>query len=161
MSKTILFPTDFSIASLKPIQAAISDHPDEKLDLVLIHGIHASDSITDLLFFSKSALVSDLSNEAFDSACKLLQNLFSNRINSLRIELFTGFTQSAFSAFLDGLRANKLYIPFSKLELTNKLSMDLSSFIAKSNVEKVSHSEGELKQSSQAVKLFSQINFAK
>lgn len=159
MSKTILFPTDFSILSLKMVQTAIQDHPGEKLDLVLIHGIHLSDSIAELLFFSRSAVIKELSNEGFENACFLLNNLFSKSINSLRTELFTGFTQSAFQAFLTGLHADKIYVPV-KLQLEHKMSMELSGFIAKSKIEKVIQT-AESAQESRQSGLFSHINFAK
>ncbi len=161
MSKTILFPTDFNLLSLKPVQTAIADHPEEKLDIVLVHGIHLSDSITDLLFFSKGTIIQELSNAEFEHACTLLRNMFSKNINSLRIELFTGFTQSAFNAFLAGLQVKQIYLPATALRLSNKMSMDLSRFITKCDIEKVIHAEDQALEPNQANRLFSQVNFAK
>lgn len=158
MSKTVIIPTDFSIVSLKLAQTAIEDHPGEKLNLVLVHGVHLTDSITELLFFSKNDVISCLSNPDFENACSLLQNLFSKQVNSLRTELFTGFTQSAFNSFLQGVGADKIYVPETPLKLTDKMSMDLSKFIARSQSEKVSV---RINPSLNETTAFSRINFAK
>lgn len=138
MNKTILFPVDFTVESLNLVKKAIEDHPGEKLDLVLIHGIHSSDSITDLLFFSKGKIIQKLTNPAFDGACELLGNLYKDQINSLKTELFTGFTQSAFNGFLEDLNIDKIYCPASlNVTLNNKMSADLTRFLLKSKIEKI------------------------
>lgn len=159
MSKTILFSTDFTAGSLRIVQTAIEDHPGEQLDIVLLHGIHLSDSITDLLFFSKSALIARLSRKEFENACHLLQQLFSKQINSFRIELFTGLTQSAFDALLLGLRADQIYIPEIQPKLSRKMSKDISHFIARSSLEKIAVPGTEMIRETETT--FTQVNFAK
>ncbi len=135
MCKTILFPVDFSQESLNIAKKIIEDHPGEKLDLVLVHGIHASDSIVDLLYFSKKALLAKLSSPEFDEACRLLQHLYDKQIHSLQVELFSGFTQAAFNSFVTGHKVDLLYCPAAPKQVPkNKISMDISRFLLKTNV---------------------------
>lgn len=138
MYKTILFPTDFTVRSLNLVKKAIEDHPGEKLDILLIHGIHSSDSITDLLFFSKGKIIQKLSSLEFEDACQLLSNIFKEQVNSIKTELFTGFTQSGFNEFVKDLKVDTIYLPVkSDFVFRNKMSADLTRFLIKNTSTKV------------------------
>jgi hypothetical protein len=158
MSKTLLFPTDFTVASLAPVRKAIADHPREQLDIVLVHGIYLSDSITELLFFSRHATIKRLSSPEFEDNCRILQELHADQINSFRTKLFTGLTQSTFDSFVEALRADRIYLPETALK-NGRRSMDLSGFIAKCNVGIVRSTA--IDQEQPVEKLASGIRFAK
>src|ERR1051325_8940830 len=98
--RTILIPTDFSIASLSLLKVALDEHSGENLDIVFVCGYRLSDSITDLLFHSPSKILAKLESEDFREACAVLRNRPGSRILSIRKMLFTGKTASAFNRFV-------------------------------------------------------------
>jgi hypothetical protein len=136
MNKTILFPTDFTIESLNVVKTVLNDvNPNIKCDIILVHGIRMTDSITDLLFFSKSRFIDELSNEAFDDACEIIRNKFDSRINSIRTEVFSGYNQNAFNNFVEGNKVDEAYMPTNyNLKLVYRKSFDILPFIKNSNV---------------------------
>jgi len=138
MQETILIQTDFRPESLILIRTAIQNNPGSKLDIVLVHGVQMTDSITELLFFSKGRLLQKLSNTAFDEGLAEIRADYAGSINSLRVELFTGFNQTAFNNFLE---ANKISQIFSSntypFKSPYKHSKDLTAFIHKSVQKKV------------------------
>lgn len=137
MRKKIIVPTDFSVESLSVLRLALQDlKHDEQADVLLVHGMRAEDSITELLFFSKRKLIESLTNDAFNEACKILGNKFSERINSFRIDIFRGFTQRAFDTYVDAERVDIIYMAASTSEMrqvTNG-SFDVRPFIRHSQV---------------------------
>lgn len=139
MSKTILVPTDFSVESLNLVKQAIEDHADEKINLLVVHGIDAASSVTDLLFFSKNTFLKKLLNEDFKEACDIIRNRFDKQLNSFRLDLFTGLTQNAFNTYLEANQVEKIYAPQTyKFKLDKKMSVDITKFIKKNkNVSKI------------------------
>ncbi|MFN3639952.1 MAG: hypothetical protein ACK4UK_03460 [Flavobacterium sp.] len=136
MRKTVLIPTDFSIESLTVLKNFLHQADDQyTYDIILLHGTYLSDSISDLLFFSKGKILKELTNEAFEEACMILKNKFASKINSLRKDLYTGYTQSAFNSYVDANRITVACIPANfQWNLSNKKSFDLMPFINKSDV---------------------------
>lgn len=135
MKRVILIPTDFSIESLNLFKYA-AQHAQEPLNIVLVHGLHLSDSIFDLLFKTRSESIEKLSNPDFEDACRILHNKYVSRINSFRIEIFSGVTQCAFQNFLEGNRITEILIPKSyQLRLTGK-SFDLLPYLKSSTLPK-------------------------
>lgn len=138
MQETILIQTDFRAESLILIKTAIQNNPDKKLDIVLVHGVEMTDSITELLFFSKFKLLKKISNDAFDGGLADIRNDYAANINSLRVELFTGFNQAAFNNFLEANRISQIFLANEYAFKSNyKHSKDLTSFINKSVQKKV------------------------
>lgn len=136
MTKTILFPTDFTIESLNVVKTVLNDvNPNMKCDIILVHGIRMSDSISDLLFFSKSRFIEEISNEAFDDACEVIRNKFDSRINSIRTDIFSGYNQNAFNNFVEGNKVDEAYMPMNyDLKLTYRKSFNILPFIKNSSV---------------------------
>jgi len=136
MKKTVLIPTDFSIESLNLVKYAAQQAVNESVNVLLVHGLRLSDSIMDLLFFSRNKTILKLQNADFDEACKVLRNKYDSQINSFRIEIFSGFTQSAFQKFLEAHRVNEILIPKSyTFKRTADKSFDLLPFIKSSQYE--------------------------
>lgn len=141
MYKTVLLPTDFTNNTLNVAKKIIDNESIEKIDFVFIHGIHLTDSISDLLFFSKETVIEKLSNEDFKKSYTLFQELYAEKINSLKIELFTGFTQTAFNNLLSALKIDEIYLPEDfPLVLTNAMSADLTKYLKRANIEKTHYS---------------------
>ncbi len=136
MRKTILIPTDFTVNSLNVLKSIlIQNEAKQTYNVILLHGMSLSDSIRDLLFFSKSKQIDSLTNPEFEEAYEVIRNKFENQISSLRIDLFTGYNLSAFNNYLEGNKVEQIFISDKKPVLTNKNSFDLSRFIEKCKVE--------------------------
>lgn len=136
MKKTILIPTDFTVNSLNVLKSIlIQNDAKQTYNVILLHGMSLSDSIRDLLFFSKSKQIDSLTNPEFEEAYEVIRNKFDSQISSLRIDLFTGYNLSAFNNYLEGNKVEQIFISDKKPVLTNKNSFDLSRFIEKCQVE--------------------------
>lgn len=136
MNKNILVTTDFSISSLNLLKYVLENKlGDEKHNIVLVHGYSTSDSITDMLFFSKSKVINSLSNEAFEEGLSVLKNKFNSKIHIIRKDIFTGYNKGAFETFL---KSNKIDFAFVcnnyAFDKSNKNSFDMIPFIKNSEV---------------------------
>ncbi|WP_291113798.1 hypothetical protein [Flavobacterium sp. UBA6135] len=136
MKKTILLQTDFTIESLNVLKTALaqSNH-DDVFDIILLHGVHLSDSIRDLLFFSKQKIINQLVSEEFEQACFVIKNKYASKINSIRKDIFTGFTQSAFNSYTDANQIDAIYLPANfQWNFNKQKSFDLIPFMNKSKL---------------------------
>jgi hypothetical protein len=101
-----------------------------------LHGLELKDSIADLLFFSKTKMITSLSNAQFDEACDLIQNKFVKEINEIKKDIFSGTTQASFDQYLEKNQIDEIYLPENYiLNFTNKKSFDLIPFIQNSNLK--------------------------
>ncbi len=130
--KKILVPTDFTVDSLTILKNTLENHPNEKLDIVLVHGVTLSNSISDLLFFNKHHFISTLENKEFCEARDIIKNKFDSNINSLVSDVFIGFTKNAFQNYAEANNITEAYIPVNyKLKKTSARSLDIIPFIKK------------------------------
>lgn len=130
--KKILVPTDFTVDSLTILKSTLENHPNEKLDIVLVHGVSLSNSISDLIFFNKHHFISSLENKEFCEARDIIKNKFESNINSLVSDVFIGFTKNAFQNYVEANNITEAYIPVNyKLKKTNARSLDILSYIKK------------------------------
>lgn len=135
MIKTVLIPTDFSIESLNLFKYAAQEAKDENINVIFLHGVSLNFSITDLLFYSKKALVESLSNNDFRDACEIITNKFASRIHATRIEIFTGTRQRAFEQFIEANRVSEILIPKEyTFKFSDQRSFDPTPFIKKSSL---------------------------
>ncbi len=111
MKRTILVPTDFSEESLGLVEHIIANAGNDQVDIVLTHCMFLSDSIMELLFFSKIELLHSLKSPEFKKACRAIHRRCSKTNILIRTELFTGFTQAAFDHFIEGNQINEAVIP--------------------------------------------------
>lgn len=130
--KKILVPSDFTVDSLTILKNALENHPHEKLDILLVHGVSLSNSITDLLFFNKHQFISSLENKEFCEARDIIKNKFASNINSIVSDVFIGYTKNAFHNYVEANAVSEAYIPVNyKLKKTTKRSLDIIPFIKK------------------------------
>lgn len=136
MRKKIIIPTDFTVESLNIVKLMLNEENGEnKIDIILLHGLSLTDSITDLLYYSKTRTIKSLSNPAFEEACDIIKNKFESHINSLTIDLFSGTTQNAFNNYVEALNIEKAYIPSNyQLQYVNNKSFDVLEFICNSGI---------------------------
>lgn len=139
MPKRILIPTDFSISSLNILKEFLKkDNGADRYDVLLTCGYHLSESITDLLFFSKHKILRSLNTDAFMDAISIIRNKYDNSLNSVNVDLFSGAVQSTFDDYLEGNKIDSIvYGADSRFTRTVKRSFDLSGMIQKAKVEKI------------------------
>ncbi|MGV3697789.1 hypothetical protein [Flavobacterium sp.] len=136
MKKTIVIPTDFTVQSLNVLKTVLNQYPsDEKYNIILLHGFSLSDSIRDLLFFSKPSQIHSLMNSEFEEAYEVIRNKFDSQIGSLKIDLFTGYNVSAFNTYLEVNGVEHIFASDRKPEFGHKNSFDLSRFIHKCRID--------------------------
>jgi hypothetical protein len=136
--QTILIPTDFTIESLGLLKMALREYPEKQLNIVFVHGIWLTDSITELLFFSPSKTLAGLENPDFREACAVMQNKFDSRLRTMETVLFTGKTQSAFNRLLESKNIDTIVVPKNRmLKSASSASMDLLPFIQKSKLDRI------------------------
>lgn len=137
MARTILVPTDFSIGSLNMVKTALAENLNEPLHVVFAIGYSLSGSITDMLFYSKEDILRNIQTTYFKQACQIILNRYEASIASMRVELFTGYTQAAFSNFLEGNRIDAIYIPENNsLQFEEGKTFDPTPYILKSALPK-------------------------
>lgn len=134
MRKTILIQTDFTVQSLTVLKTVLNSNPSDTIyDIILLHGVISSDSIRDLLFYSKTKHIQSLSNPEFEEAFEIIRNKFDSMINSFRIDLFSGSNQTSFNNYIEANRVVEIITSNEKLQLANS-SFDLKRYISKSLV---------------------------
>lgn len=135
MSKTILIPTDFSIGSLNLVKEAARAVTGESVRLLLVHGVYLPDSIVDLLFFSKQRMIDAMATKDFNDACRIVRHKYYSQVSAIQIELFTGFTQSAFQGLVDGFGVEQAFVPKSyPMKASFPRSFDIMPFIRRSRI---------------------------
>lgn len=131
MKKNVLVPTDFSIESLNVVKSFLGAEQGEcAYNILLVHGVRLSDSITDMLFFSRMSLIEALRPQSFEEACRVIKNKYASQVTAIRSDIFTGTTQAAFNNYLQGNRIQEIYVPSTyTLTLKDQRSFDIMPFI--------------------------------
>ena len=112
MVKRILIPTDFTIESLNTLKYALQDNQIFELEVTLLYAEFLTDSITELLFYSKNQLVESRLTEGFTTALSVLENHFKE-IVSIRFELLHANKTAAALQLLKINKIDEVYIPRS------------------------------------------------
>jgi len=137
MATTILIPTDFKGSSLEPLKALLQFQPEDSINVLLVHGIYLSNSISDLLFFDQSDLKIEMAGKEFLKSLYDLEIELSPKVTSIQIAFFNGFTQSSFDHFTETNRIDRIIIPYElHFDWSHKKSMDIIPFLHKSKVRK-------------------------
>ncbi len=136
--KKVLVPTDFTVKSLNLVVDIIEQSKEEKLEIVLLHGVDISSSIPEILFFSKAKLLRSLQTPEFVDSCNLIKNKFQSRIVAMYADIITGDTRAYFNNYIEANEIDEIYIPVSyKMEFRNKQSFDVCSLLRKVTGKKV------------------------
>lgn len=137
MGATILIPTDFKVSSLEPLKALIQFQKEDSINVLLVHGIYQSNSISDLLFFDQSDLKIELAGKEFLNKLSDLEKELGSKVASIQIAFFSGFTQSSFEQFTETNNVDKIIIPYElEFDWSHKKSMDILPFLHKSKIRK-------------------------
>lgn len=145
--KNILIPTDFEMDSLNTIKKVVLDlKEDEVVTITLLHGYYLSESITDLLFYSKRNLLNDIVPSEFSEGCELLKNKYTSQLEQIKIDFFHGLNKRAFKSYLNSNNINAVYVPSGgNPKKVTKRSFDIVPYIYKC-CDNVSHVQFEEKK---------------
>lgn len=135
--KTILIPTDFSIAALDCVPELCYKYQDEKVSLVFVHLFKLSDSIGELLMLSRrSKEYQHISND-FYNKCNELKKQCPN-LSTMRMEFFYGSTLNMFKNFLEANEVDCILdATHCSCNKINKTSIDPIHLVTKSGVPTV------------------------
>jgi hypothetical protein len=123
MSKTILIPIDFRVASLNTLKLALDDCKGEKIRAILLYCEYLNDSITELLFYSSDNVVFSKLTLEFTEALEILKNRNEATLLKVEIKILNGNGNSYFRNFLDANNVQEIFIPGSY-----KLHIDKNGF---------------------------------
>lgn len=100
-TKSILIPTDFSLATLNCVSGFLDKNPDQKFEVTMVHFLQLSDSISELLMLSRrNREYQHISNE-FEEAMDKLRKKYASQLTTLHAEFFYGSTVAVFKNFLE------------------------------------------------------------
>jgi len=128
----VLIPTDFSIASLNLVKEAAEQSTSDKMDIILVYGVHLSTSIHELIFFSKNKVVAQLQSSEFNDACSLLKNKYRSKIRSIHPELLISNNRNYIEQFLEHEKIDQIFIPtYYKLKVNSRKYFDPTPLLSK------------------------------
>lgn len=135
-TRKIVIPTDFSVKSLSHIVHILEQSTeDDRLEIVLLHGVYPSDSITELLFSSPSSLLASLQTPEFKDSCNLIKNKFQSRIKALYADVLPNCSSSYLANYLEANAIEEVYIPMNyKMNFQSKRSFDVRSLLQRGTV---------------------------
>ncbi|TSJ48038.1 hypothetical protein [Fluviicola chungangensis] len=137
MGTTILIPTDFKESSLEPLKALLQFQTEDSINVLLVHGIYLSNSVSDLLFFDQSDLKIEMAGKEFLKKLYDLEKELGPKVASIQIVFFSGFTQSSFEQFTETNKIDRIIIPYElRFDWSHKKSMDVIPFLHKSKIKK-------------------------
>ncbi|MBL7876920.1 MAG: hypothetical protein JNL53_14725 [Cyclobacteriaceae bacterium] len=109
MRNTILIPTDFSGTSLLLLkQVALTSS--SVSDVIFLYSKSMPDSITDLLFYSPSRVLNNSIPKEFRDGCSIMKNRYSEKIGSIKYEIFHGNTRNSFRNLVNAFRVDKVIL---------------------------------------------------
>jgi len=129
--KNILIPTDFSIKSLKLVQAAAERGREEMLNIYLVHALEPDHSISGLLMPGKRQKAQQLCTQEFREACDILRNKYASIIGKLVVEFYYGTSRSYRDNFLEARGIGEiLFLDGYTLQKPSPASRDMQQLFA-------------------------------
>jgi hypothetical protein len=131
----VLMPTDFSIASLNLVKEVADRTVHHHLDIRLVYGLHLSNSITELLFFSKNKVLDSLQSADFMEACSLLKNKYFSKIISIQADLIVGNNRNYINHYIHAEAIDRVFVPaYYTLNTISRKYFDPSAALAKAEI---------------------------
>lgn len=129
----VIIPTDFSVKSLSFIVEFLKNNPLEAYNIVLIHGYDVPQTVSDLLFFSKSKLLKKLQTNEFKDALLIIKNRFESNIKSISFDFITNDSKPYINNYLQIQNQNIIVsIENYTMQFKDKNSFDIN-YILKNN----------------------------
>ena len=134
--KRILIPTDFSIASLNVFKKALEQLEPEAYHFHFVVGQESSNSISDLLFYSKEKELKALISNDFIDAIQLIQNHYSTKIASITYDILHSQSKRYVKNYIEGNHISLLILPDNHTPMKQgKRSIDLVTVLSKMELE--------------------------
>ena len=95
MGTKIVIPSDLKLTSIDHLRSILQFQSENELQVVLLHGIYPSNSISELLFFDKSDLKLAIAGRDFMKQIALLEDELGSKVKNIQVDFFAGFTQSS------------------------------------------------------------------
>ncbi len=132
MAKTLLIPTDFTVASLYTVKQSL-EHVD-RVRIVLMYAESLNDSITDLLLFRPHKKLQSHLNRDFSEALEIITNRFETKLyGPISIHGFHGTNKNAMINFLDAHRVDEIVVPEDFVFKTNRQLVNPMQLLAAAN----------------------------
>ena len=135
MIKTILIATDFSLESLdilkKVLKKKESQNDDTKYNVLFVSGYDMGDSIRDLLFTTKNSMICKIRSQEFCDAYSIINNKYSNLINKVTCDVFTGNFQRTFNHYIEALNIDEAYYSSAKSRNLKKNQFEITTYLKK------------------------------
>lgn len=139
--KTLLIPTDFTAQSLQCIPSLAQQYYPKKLNIILVHMLKITDSISELLMLSRRSAEYRHIPDNFYVRCRELEKDYSHLINHINIDFFYGSTIAVFNNYLDAHNVDAIVIPHDNYQMLFKNSIDPEVLIAKSGKRTITITE--------------------
>ena len=133
--KTLLIPTDFTQQSIQSIPALVHQYYPEKVNVVLVHMLKITDSLSELLMLSRRSVEYRHIPDNFYTRCTELQNKHSHLINHIAINFFYGSTVAVFNNYLEANEVDAIVRPHDHYQLLFKNSIDPKMLISKCSIK--------------------------
>lgn len=130
--RKIIIPTDFTPDSLQLIEYAVLNHPNTRLDIVLLVGYRIPENRWSIVHFRKQNEIQNQLSEPFKQAYSRVVLEYKDIINSITFEMFNGINSFSFKNFIEGIGAEHAVIPKNKsLYLSGNKWFDTTKYIRK------------------------------
>ena len=145
--KTVLIPTDLELASLKYLPEVTNRYYPEKLNIVLVHMIKMTDSITELLMLSRRRTEYRKITPEFLEEFNAFKENNIDLVENIRIEFFYGNTVAAFKNFLEANAIDEVInVTNYEFKLPTKQSINPTTLINKSGQKTINIDFNALKK---------------
>lgn len=108
--KHILIPTDFSIASLNAVHAAMAIYNDAPVRISLFHLLSMPDELPGIIFRTMRNKHYALITDEFKEGCEILENRYGSALHSLNIKFGFGNTVRYVKNWLEGEKITDIFI---------------------------------------------------
>lgn len=106
--ENVLIPTDFTLASLRPIALLAEAFPERKFSVTLFHPFRMPSDIRSLLFLQKSIPVSQMFQDELRAECRRLKQQYGSTIANISFKPLYGLTKATTDLFIEANEVDTL-----------------------------------------------------
>jgi len=100
--RNMLIPTDFTLASLRPIALLAEAFPGKQFSVTLFHPFRMPADIRSLLFLQKTIPVSQMFRDELRAECRRLKQQYGATIAGINFKPLYGITKATLQQFMEG-----------------------------------------------------------
>jgi hypothetical protein len=133
--KTLLIPTDFTQQSIQSIPLLAEKYYPEKVNIVLVHMLKITDSLSELLMLSRRSVEYRQIPDNFYIRCREIEKKYSHLVNNIAINFFYGSTVAVFNNYLEANEVDAIVTPHDNYQLLFKNSIDPEMLFERCGIE--------------------------